>query len=66
MRRRVDMRLERFDVVLVDLPVQNVSKDNVNTGRKVVVTGTELHSLHPAVIISADERRTVRCRGAFV
>ncbi len=55
MRRRVDMRLERFDVVLVDLPVQNVSKDNVNTGRKVVVTGTELHSLHPAVIISADE-----------
>lgn len=49
------MKLERFDVVLVDLPVQNATKDNPNTGKKIAVTGAEQHGLHPAVVVSADE-----------
>ena len=49
------MKLNKFDIVLVDFPVQSVSKDNMNTGRKVIVTGTEQHGLHPAVVIAADE-----------
>ena len=51
-RPEAAMKLNKFDIVLVDFPVQSVSKDNMNTGRKVIVTGTEQHGLHPAVVIA--------------
>lgn len=46
------MRYEKFDVVLVDLPVQDVVKDNINTGRKITTAGYEFNNLHPAVVLA--------------
>jgi mRNA-degrading endonuclease toxin of MazEF toxin-antitoxin module len=48
--------VNKFDVVLTDLPVQVVSQKGEN-GKTISVTGTEMHGPHECVVVSVDENK---------
>jgi hypothetical protein len=44
---------KKFDVVLADLPVQDIAKKE--GGRTFKVTGTEMHGPHECTVVAVDE-----------
>jgi mRNA-degrading endonuclease toxin of MazEF toxin-antitoxin module len=47
---------KKFDVVLVDLPVQEVVTKSEN-GRLLKVTGGEMHGPHQCIVVAVDENQ---------
>lgn len=48
-------KVNKFDVVLADLPEQSITKKE--GGRTFKVTGTEMHGAHECVVVSVDENQ---------